>query len=141
MGMGQFGVKRTRNAVYQTAYHAVWIPKYRKKVLSGAVAERLRGLVHEIAQAKGFEVLALKIQPDHGHLFFSAPPAVAPSLAIQWFKGISARTLFAEFPRLRTALRKGHLWAPSFDLGTAEQVSASTIKRYIERTEHVSARR
>lgn len=139
--MEALGIKSTRNAVYQTAYHAVWIPKYRKKVLAGDVADRLRGLLHEIAQAKGFEVLALEIQPDHVHLFFSAPPAIAPSLAIQWFKGITARTLFVEFPALKKVLRKGHLWAPSFYVGTAGQVSAATIKRYIERTEHISARR
>lgn len=135
------GLKRTRNAVYQTAYHAVWIPKYRKQVLTGAVAERLRGVLHEICQAKGFEVLALEIQADHVHLFFSAPPAIAPSLAIQWFKGISARTLFAEFPALRASLRKGHLWAPSFYVGTAGNVAAATIQRYIERTEHITSRR
>lgn len=135
------GLKRTRNAVYQTAYHAVWIPKYRKPVLTGAVAERLRGVLHEICQAKGFEVLALEIQADHVHLFFSAPPAIAPSLAIQWFKGISARTLFAEFPALRASLRTGHLWAPSFYVGTAGNVAAATIQRYIERTEHIKARR
>ena len=137
----ELGIERTRNAVYQTAYHAVWIPKYRRKVLVGGVAERLRGILHEICQAKGFEVLALEIQADHVHLFFSAPPAIAPSLAIQWFKGISARTLFAQFPALRTTLRKGHLWAPSFYIGTAGTVAAATIQRYIERAEHIRARR
>ena len=137
----ELGIKRTRNAVYQTAYHAVWIPKYRKRVLVGGVAERLRGVLHEVCQAKGFEVLALEIQADHVHLCFSAPPAIAPSLAIQWFKGISARTLFAEFRSLRVQLRRGPLWAPSFYVGTAGQVSAETITRYIERTEHVRTRR
>ncbi|MBI2553336.1 MAG: IS200/IS605 family transposase [Candidatus Rokubacteria bacterium] len=137
----ELGLKRTRNAVYQTAYHAVWIPKYRKKVLVGGVAERLRGILHEVCQAKGFEVLALEIQADHVHMFFSAPPAIAPSLAIQWFKGIAARTLFAEFPTLRTQLRRGHMWAPSFYIGTAGSVSAETIRRYIERTEPIRARR
>lgn len=137
----ELGVKSTRNAVYQIAYHAVWIPKYRKKVLAKDVADRLRGVLHEIAQEKGFEILALEIQPDHVHLFYSAPPAIAPSLAVQWFKGISARTLFSEFSHLSKILRKGHLWAPSFYIGTAGQVSANTIKRYIERTEHISSRR
>ncbi|MBI4145229.1 IS200/IS605 family transposase [Candidatus Woesearchaeota archaeon] len=137
----ELGVKSTRNAVYQTAYHAVWIPKYRKRVLTEHVADRLRGVLHEIAQANGFEILALEIQPDHVHLFYSAPPAIAPSLAVQWFKGISARTLFCEFPHLSKILGKGHLWAPSFYIGTAGQVSAATIKRYIERTEHVAARK
>lgn len=98
-------------------------------------------MLHEVCQAKGFEVLALEIQPDHAHLFFSAPLATAPSLAILSFKGISARTLFAEFPALRAKLRRGHLWAPSFDIGTAGHVSAETIRRYIERTEHIESRR
>lgn len=135
------GLKRTRNAVYQTAYQAVWIPKYPKKVLVGGVAERLRGVLHTVCQAKGLEMLALEIQADHVHLFFSAPPPIAPSLAIQWVKGMSARTLFAECPGLRTRLRRGHLWAPSFSLGTAGQVSAETITRDIDRTEPVRARR
>src|SRR3989304_258820 len=137
----ELGLKRTRNAVYQTAYHAVWIPKYREKVLVGGVAERLRGILHEVCQAKGFEVPALEIQADHVHMFFSAPPAIAPSLAIQWFKGIAARTLFAEFPALRTQLRRGHMWAPSFYIGTAGSGSGAPIRRYIERTEHIRARR
>jgi len=85
--------------------------------------------------------LALGIQPDHVLLFFSAPPAIAPSLAIQWFKGIMARSLFAEFPPLRRVLRRGHLWAPSFSVGTAGQVSAETIRRYIERAAHLRTRR
>lgn len=79
---------------------------------------RLRGVLNEVRQAKGFEVLALP-----------------------WFKGISARTLFAEFPALRAKLRRGHLCAPSFYIGTAGHVSAETIRRYIERTEHIESRR
>src|SRR5437660_481103 len=39
---------KARNAAYQTAYHAVWIPKYRTRVLSGAVADRLRGLRYRL---------------------------------------------------------------------------------------------
>ena len=96
--MRDLGLKTTRNAADQTAYQAVWIPRYRKRVLSDAVADRLRGLLSEGAHAKGFEILALEIQPDHVHRFCSAPPAIAPSLAIQWFKGITARSLFAGFP-------------------------------------------
>ena len=119
----------------------MWIPKHRTRVSSDAVADRLRGLLSEVAHAKGFEILALEIQPDHVPLFFSAPPAIAPSLAIQWFKGITAWNLVTEFPSLRRVLRRGHLWAPSFYVGTAGQVSAETIRRSIARAEHVRTRR
>jgi len=47
--MRALGLKTTRNAAYQTAYHTVWIPKCRKRVLSDAVADRLRGLLSDVA--------------------------------------------------------------------------------------------
>ena len=139
--MRDLGLKTTRNAADQTADHAVWIPKNRTRVLSAAVADRRRGLLSDVAHANGVEILALEIRPDPVHLFFSAPPAVAPSLAIQWFKGSTARSLFAEFPPLRRVLRRGHLWAPSCSVGTAGRVSAETIRRDIERAAHVRTRR
>ena len=122
--MPDLGAKTTRQAVYQTACHAVWIPKYRERVLIDAVAGRRRGLMSEVA-----------------HLFFSAPPAITPSPAIQGFKGLTARRLFAGFPPLRRLLRRGHPWVPSFYVGTAGKVSAETIRRCIERTEHLRTRR
>jgi putative transposase len=115
--------------------------KYRKRVLSDAVADRLRGLLGEVAHAKDVEILALEIPPDHVHRFFSAPPATARSLAIQWFKGITPRSLFAQLPSPRRVLRRGHLWAPSFSGGTADRVSTATIRRSIERAAHVETRR
>ena len=63
----------------------MWIPKYRTRVVSAAVTDRPSGLLSEVAHANGFDILALEIQPDHVHFVFSAPPAIAPSLAIQWF--------------------------------------------------------
>ncbi len=137
----QRSIKRTRNAVYQIAYHAVWIPKYRRKVLVGDVVDRLRGVVHEVAQEKGVEVLALEVQPDHVPLCFSAPPRGAPSLALHLFTGITARVLVTECPRLRPGLRRGQLGAPSFYGGTAGYVSSHTLKKDIARAGHSSARR
>ena len=58
--MGDLAIKRTRNAVYQTADHAVWTPKYRRRVLVGEIVDRLRGVLHEVCQAIGFEALALE---------------------------------------------------------------------------------
>jgi putative transposase len=122
--MPDLGVKTTRRAVYKMTYHAVWIPRYRKCVLIDAVADRRRGLMSEVA-----------------HLFFSAPPAIAPAPAIQGFKGLTAHRLFAGFSPLRRLLRRGHPWAPSFYVGTGGKVSGETIRRSIERTEHIRARR
>ena len=39
-----------RNCVYQTAYHMVWCPKYRKEILTGSVAEALGAVIDEIVR-------------------------------------------------------------------------------------------
>ena len=66
-----------RNCVYQTAYHVVWCPKYRRSVLTGAVADSLRLLLTEVCNENGWVILSLEIQPDHIHLFVSIPPSKA----------------------------------------------------------------
>jgi putative transposase len=42
------------HTVFQIEYHFVWVTKYRYKVLTGDVAERVRDLVRETCEA--FEI-------------------------------------------------------------------------------------
>ncbi len=44
-------LRRASHAVYDTQYHLVWAPKYRKKILVGAAGERVREMLLEIAQS------------------------------------------------------------------------------------------
>ena len=130
-----------RNCVYQTAYHLVWCPKYRQAVLTGEVAEAARRLLTKLCEEREWPIHALEVQPDHVHLFVSLPPPVSISDAMRVLKGVSARKLFVARPELRITLRGGTLWSPSYYAGTAGNVSAETIQRYIERTEHIGGRR
>jgi hypothetical protein len=59
-----------RDCVYQTAYHVVWRPKYRRPVLTGLTAEAAREILARICLEKQWPVTVLEIQPDHIHLFF-----------------------------------------------------------------------
>ncbi len=130
-----------RNCVYQTAYHAVWCVKYRRKILSDQVAQQLKDLLEKICGQYNWPLITMEIQPDHIHLFLTISPAISLADAIKILKGTTARKLFVEFPELKQQLWGGHLWAPSYYVGTAGNVSAETIQRYIERTEHIRGRR
>ena len=130
-----------RNCVYQTAYHVVWCPKYRRSVLIGTVAESLSALLSEVCEENNWKILNLEIQPDHIHLFVSIPPSKSVSEAVKRLKGTTARKLFLKHPELKKQLWDGHLWSPSYYVGTTGNVSAETIRRYIERTEHIKGRR
>ena len=129
-----------RNCVYQTAYHMV-CTKYKREILTGKIAEALSEVLNDVCAKRGFAILSKEIQPDYVHFFVSIPPAISVAEAVKIFKGASARTLFVRHPELKKQLRDGHLWSPSYYVGTADNVSAETIRKYIESTEHIQGRR
>jgi len=135
-----------RNCVSQIAYHVAWCTKYRKYILVDEVAKRIGQLIDMICEENKWVILSREIQPDHIHLFVSIKPAVSVATAIKKLKGITARKLFMEFPDIKKKLWNGSLqakpvWSPSYYVGTAGNVSAEIIKKYIERTEHMRGRR
>jgi putative transposase len=64
------------HSVFEIHLHLVWVTKYRKPVLAGAVGVRVRDLIREICGAS--EVLIIKghVSKDHVHLLVSIPPQV-----------------------------------------------------------------
>ena len=125
-------MKTTRHASYDLNYHIVWLPKYRNSVLKGEVADRVRTILHEIADSKGVEILDLTVQPDHVHLFVSSPPKNEPALLANWFKSISSRKY-----NHRYADHDGEKigWVRGYYAGTAGHVSSETVENYIQRHE------
>jgi putative transposase len=93
-----------RNCVYQTAYHVIWCPKYRRDVLTGSVAEETGVMLDSICDERGWPVISKEIQPDPIHLFLSIPPAIAVADAVKVLKGVTARRLFQKFPALKKRL-------------------------------------
>lgn len=122
-------LRKTRWSLYNLNYHFVWIPKYRRKVLVEDVKEELEKLIFEISKKHEIEILSLSIQPDHIHLFVSAPPRLSPAQIANLFKGITSKKLMEKFPYLR--IKEG-LWSRTYYVGSAGTISEETIRRYIE---------
>ncbi len=132
-------VKRTKGAVYNLNYHLVWCPKYRRKILTCAVATRTAEILKEVAAKWKLEIIAQEVMPDHIHLFVSAPPRFSPAKLAQLFKGTTSYVLRLEFPKLKKKIRKaGTLWSPGYYVGTAGHVSSETIRRYIEESQEIN---
>ncbi len=123
-----------RTCVYNINYHIVWCVKYRRKVLSGQIEQRLYELVQEIASEKGFTVVQCKVgENDHVHCFVSAPPKISVTQIVKYLKGISGNALLKEFPELKESLWKGNLWNGSYLCETIGSSSEENILKYIER--------
>jgi REP element-mobilizing transposase RayT len=79
--------------VHDIGLHVVWCPKYRRPVLDGPVASRLRELIDAKAAEHGWQVVACEIVPDHVHLFVKTSPKDSPAFVANQFKGASSRAL------------------------------------------------
>ena len=126
-------VKRTRHAVYDLKYHIVWIPKYRKIILEGKIAVRLKEIFQEIAERYEFEIDTMEVMEDHVHLFLSAPPRYAPARVVQIMKSSSANIVFQHYPEIKNQLWGGELCNDGdFVRSTGDKVTSEVIRKYIK---------
>ena len=115
--------------------HLVWVPKYRKKVLSGAVAVRVRDLLRQIAVEHELEIISGKVARDHVHLFIGYRPTQQISQMVQWLKGISSRMLLQEFPHFRKQFWGRHVWARGYLAVSSGRITDEMVQQYIEEQE------
>ena len=115
--------------------HVVWIPKYRKSVLTGEVAVRVREIVRQIAAEHELEIISGKVARDHVHVFLSYRPTQKVSQIMQWLKGTSSRVLLQEFPHLRKKFWGRHLWARGYLAVSSGNITDEMIQEYLEEHE------
>ena len=116
-------------------YHAVWCPKYRRKVLIGPIETRLKQIIHEVCAEHQAEIEELEVLPDQVHLLVSVDPQFGIHRLIKLVKGRSSRFLRQEFPVLKRKLPT--LWTNSYFVGTTGGAPLALIKQYIEQQKHV----
>jgi putative transposase len=121
---------KNAGAVFSLKLHVVWCPKYRRKVLVDAVAQRLEQLLYEKSSELGFTIHALEVMPDHVHLFLEHDPTKCVAEIVNRLKGYTSRVLRKEFTSLRSRLPT--LWSRSYYAGSVGHVSEATIRKYIE---------
>lgn len=124
--------QHTQHVTYKLGYHFVWCPKYRKKLLIGKLATFVEQELRRICDANGWTISALNVQPDHVHLFLSAPPKVSPSQIAHTLKGATARSVFQSFPDVKQQLWGGALWSRFYYVGSVGDMSVDTVLKYIE---------
>ena len=124
--------RKTSHAVYDLKYHLVWITKYRKPVLRGEIAVRLRELIRQTCQSLDVYIEKGHIATDHIHLLVSVPPYVSVSDLLQHLKGRSSRRMLQEFGELNRQFWGRHLWARGYFAASSGNVTDEIIKQYIE---------
>ena len=124
--------RKSSHTIYDIKYHIVWITKYRKPVLRGEIAERLRDLIREISKARDLEILKGHVSRDHVHVFLSVPPHLSVSQLVQSLKGKTSRKLLMEYKSLSRAFWGRHIWARGYFVASSGNVTDEVIMKYIE---------
>lgn len=119
-----------KHTVYYHRYHIVWITKYRYKVLTHAIKERIRDVVAQVAEELGVSIENGVVSSDHVHLFVSIPPHVAESNFVKIAKGRSSRKVQQEFPELKKIYWGKHFWARGYFSATSGNVTDDVINEY-----------
>ena len=122
--------KSNNNIVYSCKYHVVWCPKYRRKVLTNGVDNRLKELLLAYATNLSVDILEMEIMPDHVHILMEADPQFGIHKAVKSLKGYTSKILWQEFPYLRTKMPT--LWTNSYFISTVGCAPLEEIKQYIE---------
>jgi putative transposase len=127
-------IRRTSHAVYDTSYHLVWCPKYRKKILEREeLRERAGQLIQEISEEYGFDIIEMEVSVEHIHILISFPPRLSIGEVVRIIKSKSARGMFREFPLLKKRLWAGELWEDGYFARTVgDRITPDVIKKYIE---------
>lgn len=122
----------TSHTKFDNKYHLVWITKYRKSILVGEIAIRIRDIIRQTCEKLGIQIIRGNVSPDHIHIFASIPPYYPVSKIIQNLKGRSSRIIQQELSQIRKEYWGRHFWGIGYFCVTSGNVTDEMIIRYIE---------
>jgi len=122
--------KSSKHLVFSCQYHVIFCPKYRRKVLTGRIAERLKELILEKQEEFQYEILDMEVMPDHVHLLIDVDPKIGVYSVVSKIKGYTSKQLREEFPELKKKLPT--LWTLSKFISSVGSVTLDVVKKYIE---------
>ena len=116
----------TKNAhsVCCLTYHAVFVIKYRRKVITPEILAFMRSHTdYLISQRYHGKLLEFNGEEDHIHILFELPPSAAPSVIICNLKTQLSKEVRKRFwEQIHNQLWKDSFWSDSYFLSTNQQL-------------------
>ena len=131
--------RKTAHSVYDLKYyHIVWITKYRKPVLRGAIGRRVRELIRQTCASLDVYIVKGHVAKDHVHLLVSVPPKLSVSELVKRLKGRSSRKMLQEYDELRSEFWGRHLWARGYFAVSTGNITEEMVAEYIEKQSRIA---
>lgn len=113
--------------------HLVLTTKYRRKVLTGSMVERLKDVVGDLCGKWDCKVIEFNGEDNHIHLLFQYYPQLELPKFVGNVKSVTSRKLRQEFSEeINKVYWKKVLWNESYFIASCGGVTISVLKNYIE---------
>ena len=124
--------RKLSHSIWHCQYHIVWVPKYRFRMLTGAVGQEVERCIRAFSEQQQAEIVELNIQFDHVHLLALVPPKISISAYVGTLKGRTAIRVFNKFRHLKHKPYWGnHFWARGYCVDTVG-LDAEKIRKYVK---------
>ena len=112
--------RKSTHAIYNTRYHIVWTPRYRRKLLVRGAKEYLEKLFTNMdGLDEDIEVRKVNVQKDHIHIVMVIPPRVSVVSVIKYMKSMSGKKLKEKFEFMKKAMYgRGGIWSRGYCVST-----------------------
>ena len=123
-----------KHTKWECKYHLVFIPKYRKKTLYGALRKELGPMFRELARQKETRVEEGHLMVDHVHMMLSVPPKYSVSQVVGFMKGKSAIWIARNYLGKKQNFTGMSFWARGYFVSTVGR-DEQTVREYIQNQE------
>ena len=119
---------------YSLKVHIVLVTKYRKQLLKGSITDDVKQEILDIANTRGYEIIAIETDKDHIHFLLSYDTADRVCDIVKIVKQETTYHLWQKIVRsyLNSIRRKKTFWSDGYFACSIGEVSSATKQKYIE---------
>ena len=119
---------------YSLKVHIVIVTKYRKQLLKGSIADDVKQEILDIANTRGYEIIAIETDKDHIHFLLSYDTTDRVSDIV---KIVKQETTYHLWQKYSSVLSKQYwkektFWSDGYFACSIGEVSSATMQKYIE---------
>lgn len=119
---------------YSLKVHIVLVTKYRKQLLKGSIADDVKQKIFDIANTRGYEIIAMETDKDHMHFLISYDTTDRVCDIVEIVKQETTYYLWQKYGSFlsKQYWKKRIFWSAGYFACSIGEVSSATIQKYIE---------
>ena len=119
---------------YSLKVHIVRVTKYRKKLLKGSITDDVKQKIFDIANTRGYEIIAMEADKDHLHFLISYDTTDRVCDIVKIVKQETTYYLWQKYGSFlsKQYWKKRIFWSDGYFACSIGEVSSATIQKYIE---------